>query len=681
MIKIHSQQSFLFLGIFLFQGLIIKAQQAERISRDKFQPLQANSLSIGGHLGEKIDQCIGNRIVVQPTEPMIKIFQQKNLNPGGYWGEFIGKWATAAALGYEYKHDPALLAKMNAATDLLVNSKDEDGYISTYLKNDYFKVWDIWIQKYVLLGLIAQYDATGNKRYLEAAKHSAEFLMSKTGAGKMSLEEYGPAFHKGGVNFSILEPIVLLYERTGDKSFLNYGQYIVDAWSKPGKHSSEGIRLIEHALASDKPTDYDVRHAYTLMSDFEGLCEMYRATGNKKYLDAIIKFSKSIEENELMVTGTMGNNEMWYNTAYNQTSVLEHPNETCATATWIKLCYQLLRLTGDPHWAEQMEKALYNGLLGAMTPNGEWWSYDSHIYGERFPSRVQGLDLSCCVSSGPRALLLTPSWFAMKSNDGGYPVINLYAPGETNYTLDNGSKLKLIQKTSYPADGVVNIKVNTSTSKALPIRLRVPEWSKQTYLFVNGKPVQVKNGYTTINRSWKDNDSIRIVFDMRGKIVQAPNSTDQAIVRGPIVLTMDNRLLPEQDTTVWLLPTPHVFEKFPGDARYQFLKPRKDIAKKNEERYIDLKPVTPADKKIWMAFEAPFVIRPVFHVHREKKIVMCDFSSAGNDWSKENYYRVWLPQPAFLGNLYAKNTWKFSSYGVKVRPEVPASVKESFLKK
>lgn len=675
--RINSRPFALFLSVCLVNAVALNAQQLKSSSRDMFQPLQSGALSIGGHLGEKIDQCINNRIAAQPTDPLIKIFQQKNLNPGGYWGEFIGKWASAAALAYSYNHDAKLFAKMNTATGLLMDSKDDEGYISTYLKSEYFKAWDIWIQKYVLLGLIAQYDATGNRNYLDAAKHSAAFLMSKTGTGKMSLEEYGPAFHKGGVNFSILEPIVLLYERTGDKSFLNYGQYIVNAWSKPGKHSADGIKIIEHALAGAKPADYDVRHAYTLMSDFEGLCEMYRSTGNKKYLDAIIQFAKSVEKNELMIAGTMGNNEMWYNTAYNQTSVLEHPNETCTTATWIKLCYQLLRLTGDPHWADQMENALYNGLLGAMTPNGEWWSYDSHIYGERVPSRVQGLDLSCCVSSGPRALLLTPSWFAMKSGDGGYPIINLYAPGETNYSLNNGTTVKLTQTTSYPVEGVVNMKLNSNSTKAFPLKLRIPDWSEQTSLYVNGKIIPVEKGYTTINRTWKDNDSIRLILDMRGRIVQAPHSTEQAIVRGPIVLTMDNRLLPEQDTAVWLLPTPHVFEKFPGDGRYQFIKPRKDIAKTGEKRYIDLKAVPAQDKKIWMAFEIPFVTRSVFHVHKEKKIVMCDFSSAGNEWSKDNYYRVWLPQPAFLGNLYAKNTWRFSSYGVKVRPEVPSSVKKS----
>ena len=675
-----NKSSIFLLFIFFAQTCIMPAQgQTNKANKiDFFRSLEPGSIKIGGHLGHKIDQCITNRILAQPTEPMLKIFQEKNLNPGGYWGEFFGKWAAAAGLAHSYGHNNTLLQKMESASRQIMESKDADGYISTYLKKDEFTVWDIWIQKYVLLGLIAQYDATGRKEYLNAARKSADYLISKTGPGKMSLEEYGPPFHKGGVNFSILEPIVLLYQRSSDKKYLDYGKYIIDAWSKPGKYSPDGIKLIEIALADRPPVDYDVRHAYALMSDFEGVAEMYRSTGNRKYLDACVKLGKAIEKYELMITGTMGNNEMWSNTAYVQTSVLEHPNETCTTATWIKLCYQLLRLTGDPHWADEMEKALYNGLLGAMTPNGEWWSYDSHIYGERVPSRVQGLDLSCCVSNGPRALLLTPSWFAMQSSLGGYPVLNLYAPGSADFKLNDDRKVTLTQTTAYPEEGTVDIKVNVDKPSLFPIKLRIPAWSKQTSATVNGTPLSVSSGgYLTINRTWKNNDVIHLTFDMRGRIVQESYGTEQAIVRGPIVLAMDSRLLPEQDTTVWLLPTPHVFEKFPGDARYQFIRPKNDVPKKNEERFITLNRVVPIDKNIWMAFEIPFVTRAVFHVHREKKIVMCDFASAGNEWSDKNFYRVWLPQPLYLGNMYAKNTWRFASYGIKKRTEIPESVRKA----
>jgi hypothetical protein len=75
-----------------------------------------------------------------------------------------------------------------------------------------------------------------------------------------------------------------------------------------------------------------------------------------------------------------------------------------------------------------------------------------------------------------------------------------------------------------------------------------------------------------------------------------------------------------------------------------------------------------------MAFELQFIIRPSFQVHREK-IVMCAFVSAGNEWSENNLYRVWLPQPLYMENMFAKDTWKFSGYNLKKRQTVPAYIR------
>jgi len=30
-------------------------------------------------------------------------------------------------------------------------------------------------------------------------------------------------------------------------------------------------------------------------------------------------------------------------------------------------------------------------------------------------------------------------------------------------------------------------------------------------------------------------------------------------------------------------------------------------------------------------------------------VAMCDFASAGNDWSESNQYRSWFPQPLYKG--------------------------------
>jgi DUF1680 family protein len=355
--------------------------------------------------------------------------------------------------------------------------------------------------------------------------------------------------------------MVLLYERTGEKRYLDFARYIVAAWSKPGKYAPQGIRLIENAEAGTPLVESEVLHSYALMSCFEGLCELYRATGKQRYLDACLKFAQIIMREELMITGSVSNHEMWYNGALEQTETLERPVETCATATWMKLCYQLLRLTGDSKWADRMEVSLYNNLLGAMMPQGEWWSYDSPLTGERAPSRQQGVHLSCCVSSGPRGLLITPEWAVMRSVAGG-PVVNLYSPGTASLKLPNGKNLNIVQETGYPVTALVTLTLQPEKPSSFALKLRIPEWSKLTVIKVNEEPIKCQPGsYASIERKWKANDKVTLKLDLRGRIIRAPSGAPQQVVmRGPIVLAFDNRLTRAEDTTVWLLAQPLVWD-------------------------------------------------------------------------------------------------------------------------
>jgi DUF1680 family protein len=663
-------------------------------ARDRLEPLPPGTITIGGHLGHKLNQCITNRIMVQEINPMLGLFLTRTNDTGDFKGEFLGKWLTAAALSCRYRENPALQERVDEALEHLMKATSPEGYITTYQPGAEFKTWDVWIQKYVLLGLIAQFDQTGRRADLDAAKRSADFVLSRNGPGKLSIEEYGPPNHKGGCNFSILEPMVLLYERTGEKRYLEFAKYIVEAWSKPGKYAPKGIRLMENAEAGTPLVESEVLHSYALMSCFEGLCELYRATGKPRYLDACLKFAQIIMRDELMITGSVSNHEMWYNGALEQTETLERPVETCATATWIKLCYQLLRLTGDSKRADQMEVSLYNALLGAMMPHGEWWSYDSPLTGERLPSRQQGAQLSCCVSSGPRGLLLTPEW-AVMSGPAAEVVVNLYCPGTAAVKLPNGKKLMIVQETGYPVTGLVTLTVQPEEPSSFALKLRIPEWSRQTALKVNGEPVKCQPGsYATIKRKWQANDNVTLELDLRGRIIRAPSGApQQAVMRGPIVLAFDNRLTRAEDTTVWLLAQPLVYEDVLSDflcrqplANTNLIKAqigkgyvlqKHNFPKAGEQAYVELQPVASKTNDLWMAFEVPFFVRASHFVgHRTKSLVMCDYASAGNGWSQTNLYRVWAPQPMFMGNLYATNTWKVMTASGQ-QPTVPEYIQKA----
>jgi len=151
-----------------------------------------------------------------------------------------------------------------------------------------------------------------------------------------------------------------------------------------------------------------------------------------------------------------------------------------------------------------------------MTLDGHWWSYFARLNGERIPCPIQHpkAQMTCCVASGPRGLLLIPQWAVMKSKNG--IVINLYAAGTAVVKLDDGVEVAVLQQTSYPETGVVSIRINPKKDLKFPVSLRIPSWSKVTKLSVNGQTMACEPGhYANVDRVWSSGDRVELVLDMR----------------------------------------------------------------------------------------------------------------------------------------------------------------------
>ena len=568
------------------------------------------SVKILGRLGEKLDACVNHRLLVQDIDRIINPFRTKTEVGGADWrSEYWGKWFTSLALADTYCSTPATRALRDKATKELIATAAPDGYIGTRAPTHRLDGWDVWGCKYALLGLIADYDRSHDKKVLDAAKREADVLMDELGPGKIDIADVGE--WNGLPASSVLEPIVLVYERSGEKKYLTFAKHIVACWSLPSKRLPKGMRLVEDALDSKKPDQMCSPKSYEMMSCFEGLCELYRATRKPEYLTATKKLADAILREEATIVGVGTSGEVWFSGANKQTGVVSKPMETCVTVTWMKLCDQLLRLTGDARYADELEKNLYNGLLGAMMPDGRWWAYFSGMMGVRVPSYVQHADvgLSCCVVNGPRGLMLTPFWAFMRSLSG--PVVNLYAPATA--TIED---VKLKVDGDYPVSDHVTITVRPRESRKFAVSLRIPGWSEKTEIRVNGTSVSVTPGYTNVFRKWHSGDRIQIHFDMRPKTFHSDGQV--AIQRGPNILSLDNRLTPSSVGTV-------------------------DLSSR-----LTLQPNPAAAKKIraWMAFDLG-------------NLTFCDYASAGSGFSETNTFRTWLPESLNMATVYdTGQTWQ-----------------------
>lgn len=583
----------------------------------------AQSVQMSGYTAEKLEASYQNRILAQDVNRLIDPFTQRT-ETSCWQSEFWGKWFTSAVLAYRYRPDAKLKTALDKAVTGLLQTQTPDGYIGNYADASHLQSWDIWGRKYCMLGLLAYYDITGDKNSLDGAKKVADHLIKELEVKRVTIVKLGN--HRGMAASSVLEPITLLYNRTKDKRYLDFAKEIVSEWETP-----DGPQLISKAGVDvsnrfPKPKNWfgweQGQKAYEMMSCYEGLLELYRITGNKAYKEAVEQTWKNITEKEINIAGSGAAVECWFGGKQLQTMPIAHYQETCVTATWIKLNQQLLRLTADARYADAIEQTYYNALWGAMKTDGSDWAKYSPLAGIRLEGDEQcSMGLNCCVASGPRGLFTLPLTAVMSEQEGIR--INFFAEGTYHLQTPKQQKADIIQQTDYPATGNIGLKINIPAGENFTVHVRIPLWSQRSIVTINGEAVTgiIAGQYLAITREWKPGDQIFVSLDMRGRIVHLGELPENiAILRGPLVLARDARL--------------------GGQAVDEAAMPVT-----NKEGFIDLEATGTKTNGIWLQFKAPFIVES----HKEAgskpvSLVLCDYASAGNTHDEISHFRVWIPQ-------------------------------------
>lgn len=481
-------------------------------------------------------------------------------------GEYWGKTMRGASMTYEYTKNEELYDVLAETVKDLLTTIEPSGRLSSYPEDRELYGWDVWCRKHTLLGLLHFLeickDEDLSRQVLSAVCKIVDYIISKVGNAEGKVNINDTSHMLGGINSSsILEAIVRLYKITGEKKYLDFAKEIID------NGGTKEFNIFEAALeAKIYPYQYAVNKACEMMSCFEGVLDYYRVTGEEKYKTMAINFVDLVIESDITMIGCAGlQDEYFDNARLKQFDPMYTKNrgENCVTVEWMKLCYQLLLLTGDVKYADQIEHSMYNALFGAVNINGnksndgQLYPFDSYspVYNNRRGVTVAGhKDIiqnrfwwGCCVAIGPAGTALPAKSIVLSSVDG--LSVNLFVSGEYK-TEVNGMPVTLNIETDYPKNG--NVKITVLADGTFPIEVRIPTWSCETKLSVAGESVEAENGkYAVINRTWKNGDIIELELDMRTKIIRAesidPNARPEAIChfalqRGPIVLARDSQL-------------------------------------------------------------------------------------------------------------------------------------------
>ncbi len=567
-----------------------------RIKTDKFFADYGNEYKYTGHLDEAIKyiedfQLLRDDLWVR----FVQQFREDADHEGGWRGEYWGKMMRGACFTYSYTKNPELYKMLTKTVCEMMDSRDENGRISSYGIDHEFEAWDLWARKYVILGMeyfleICE-DSELCAKITECLCGQVDYIMNKIGDGEGKTQITKVTRHWRGLNSSsLLEPIVRLYNITKEQKYLDFAEHIVNSGG------TDVVNIFDLAYNNKLyPYQYPVTKAYEMTSCFEGLLEYYRVVGNEKYKTAVINFADKVLESDFTIIGCCGcTHELFDHSTVRQANTTNGiiMQETCVTVTLMKFFYQLTLLTGDPKYSDAFEISMYNAYLGSINtdkvieptikaeyPDLEleplpFDSYSPLTAGTRgngiggFKVMSDNHYYGCCACIGSAGSGLIPKMTLLTTQNG--IVVNMFIDGDIKTKTPLGKNLLIKTTTKYPVCGKVHIELDTEATEVFEILVRNPYWSEITKVSVNGESVEANEGYIRLDREWRSSDCIDIELDMRTKalkpipygsqvlmneVIWGANYTiptyDEedpiaknhlALQRGPIVLAQENRL-------------------------------------------------------------------------------------------------------------------------------------------
>ncbi len=520
-----------------------------------FESADLSGTQYDGWIADRMGINVEKRLLTLDLDMILEAFVNR---PGKQWwaGEHVGKFLHAATYAWQFTGDDRLKARMDSAVGRLIDTQLPNGYLGTYKEADQFgqgdgtgwdgPVWDVWTHKYVLIGLLTYFSATGHGPSLEASRRAADLLYEVFVVGKRSMRL--ASAHQGMAATSVLEPIAMLYRLTGEPRYLEFCHAIIDAWEDENDPETwmneDGCRLLTSLLEHGNVYRTAGRKAYEMLSNLVGLLELYRLDPDERYLTACMNAWNDISTKRLYIVGTASYHEHF--TPDHRLPPGQAAGEGCVTVTWLQLTRHLLELTGEVRYADELERTTYNALLAAQSPRTGEVTYFVPLSGRKY---YNGHDvkldpaISCCSSSIPRGIAMIPTFASGVLN--GKPALLQYIPGRhvLQYgTGDNRRKVALHVGGDYPRTGEFEVEVDPEQPDRFPVVLRAPAWAPGFEATVGGVTHTPAGGrLIEIERVWSPGDRVRVQIPLEIRQVPDGDTTTNAVafVRGPQVLATD----------------------------------------------------------------------------------------------------------------------------------------------
>ncbi len=381
--------------------------------------------------------------------------------------------------------------------------------------------WSPWYTVHkVMAGLVDAYLYCDNQQALQLVTGMADWTantinpLTQEQLNKMLTCEYG------GMN----DVLANIYAITGNKKYLDlsykfFDNFVMEPLSKrvdpmPGKHSN------------------------TQVPKAIGSARQYELTGNERDKTIADFFWNTMVHHHTYVNGGNSNYEYCGPEDKLNDRLSDNTAETCNSHNMLKLTRHLFAWQPSATLMDYYERTLYNHILASQNPEDGMMCYFVPL---RMGAKKQFSDkfntFTCCVGTGMENHAKYAESIYFEGKDGSL-YLNLFVPSRLNW---RSKAVTVTQTTDFPANDRTVLTVQTSKAKTFAVHIRKPWWATSgVKVSVNGHAVNAEkntDGYLTVNRLWKNNDTIEIIFPMSVYSESMPDNNGRiALLYGPVVL-------------------------------------------------------------------------------------------------------------------------------------------------
>lgn len=275
-----------------------------------------------------------------------------------------------------------------------------------------------------------------------------------------------------------------------------------------------------------------------------GLTAAAAVNGRQEYEAAAVRLWENMVYRRMYITGGLGAVAGYE--GFGPDYVLPNTGylETCAAVGAAFFHHGLNLLTGDGRCADELERALYNGVLVGASLAGDSYFYENPLERDAGTGRWPWHSCPCCPPMFVKAMGALPS--CIYATGQGSLYVNLFIGSEVRADI-GGTPVRVVQQTRYPWEGGVRISIDPERGATFALRIRIPGWSRGAALTVNGEPAPVEptdKGYAQIDRRWTAGDEVRLHLPMPPQRLRAhprveANRGMVALARGPLVYCLE----------------------------------------------------------------------------------------------------------------------------------------------